>query len=339
MPFYERMNRIGFKPAEIIPFKRVDYRTMQPRSIWSGSPFQGANSPLDPAHIMRTASFGTRLPKPFISEACDANYPLRKYNEDRHVNLEINGGRLLAVMDGHGGARTAEILERSIGDVFKRSLDNHKDDASEALRNAVGELHKLTKDQKEGATLSMVYVPRNENRAYVAVLGDAPVYILDENGNLVTSPEHKISNLTEKEMEALTRKGIESDAYVFGDRLRKPGAGAINLARALGDGPFGDLLGKEADVYSVPLSEKSIILIGSDGIIYPTASKTEQSEQPDLFLSLINGGADARSIVNMAKVNGSTDNITAMVMTFKEPLPMVEREMVNAEELENTMPG
>src|SRR3989344_2288311 len=126
-------------------------------------------------------------------------------------NLE---GCLLAVMDGHRGSAVAEICAREIEKLFAPKDSEH---VEQALRDLVVALNELTYNLEAGSTLSLACVFKDVGdhmKVSTAVLGDSPVVVLDNQGELHISPEHNVrSNLPEREA-AERRGGVYKDGYL-----------------------------------------------------------------------------------------------------------------------------
>jgi len=234
----------------------------------------------------------------------------RFLQEDRYFHKPIGGrgfrGDLLAVMDGHGGPSVAEICKREIDLLFKLNKAN---EARQALRKVVADLNRKTESNHYvGSTLSIVLVLESMNIAWVSILGDSPVIILDEKGKLHTSPEHNIrSNLKEKAA-VEKRGGVCEGGYVFTKDDYRFEQG-LQMSRALGDSHLGKVISRRPEIYAV--RDPRWILVASDGILDPSHFDSEKA------LAAIREYADkratARDLISWVKAIGPRDNVTALV--------------------------
>src|SRR3989338_8077589 len=104
-----------------------------------------------------------------VSHATEQGY--RDYQEDRFFCAAVPSvcptGWLLAVMDGHGGAKTADFCAREMQSLFSACLNAG---ASESiLRTLVIVLHGETRSFREGSTLSIAWVREDRDEVTVAV--------------------------------------------------------------------------------------------------------------------------------------------------------------------------
>lgn len=235
----------------------------------------------------------------------------RESQEDRYViayiEAEHGKGQLMALMDGHGGSSAADKVAQSVEKSFIQALAESKGDIKQALYKAVEVLAYMTQNEKSGTTLSLVYVPDDESRAYVAVIGDSPVIITDKSGKIRVSPEHNVRS-NPGELDAARERGaIYSGGYIF-DPASQSG---LQLSRALGDRELARVLSREPDIYSVELGKESVIIVASDGVFDP--SHGDVSTEITQVVDLVRGGGDAQALVDDASMRMTGDNATAIV--------------------------
>ncbi|MDP1688610.1 MAG: PP2C family serine/threonine-protein phosphatase [bacterium] len=231
----------------------------------------------------------------------------RSYQEDKYVNIVfLNSNcncRLLAVMDGHVGSKVADICADKIGSLFNLENAEHTETA---LQNLVIDLNKVTSDCFEGSTLSMACIQEDQSKVSIAILGDSPVVVLDNSGQLHISPEHNVrSNLKEREA-AIGRGGTYAQGYIFANNDFTNG---LQMSRALGDAYLGNVISHEPEIYTI--NNPMWILVSSDGIFDPNHSELET-----LFAEIrefAERHASAQDIMNWAKSRGLQDNATALV--------------------------
>jgi serine/threonine protein phosphatase PrpC len=241
----------------------------------------------------------------------------RPNQEDRHVNARFeidlvpNGlGRLLAVMDGHGGIRAVQLVEKLLPQLFEEAMLNAGGDVSRAMNVLFDRLAGYTANIESGTTLSLVYLPDNTGMAHWAVLGDSPVVIKGRDGRIFIAPGHNLAaNPEERERVARRGAGYENGYMLIADKGEMLG---LQVSGALGDVRFGSYLTRKPFVGSVPIGHRSFVFVGSDGIF----NRETSHEKDDIrhIVELIKTGHDAYDLVEDALERATGDNVTAMVM-------------------------
>jgi serine/threonine protein phosphatase PrpC len=231
----------------------------------------------------------------------------RYYQEDRSFAKKTTNGLFLGVFDGHGGKWVAEYAAEHTPFLFRSVRKTVKANSEETLRQIFKTLAKDTSDYGSGSTASIVWV--RDNVAHVAILGDSPVMIRDENGNVWHSPEHNIRT-NKPELEAAIARGGKSDGNYLFDKWRIDGPG-LQMSRALGDKELNRVLNREPEIFHIPLGKNSWILACSDGLIDPSHKDAEIDK---IVIEFIEHGADAEELVlAMANIQ-KDDNSTAIVV-------------------------
>src|SRR5688572_25004448 len=92
----------------------------------------------------------------------------RTDQQDRYIIARVqppgypqSNGQLLAVMDGHGGSQTAQILADHLALTVQSSLRANQGRLEPALRDTFHDLNKKTKSEVSGSSLSMVFIPED----------------------------------------------------------------------------------------------------------------------------------------------------------------------------------
>lgn len=277
---------------------------------------------IDGSTELETPATSEAIPQPREALTVYSEQGQKRHQEDRYLAEPISlGGReaqVLAVMDGNHGSRVADLIKEKLTDVIGSSFEGTNGNIIETLQKTVGELDRLTRDMDEGSTLSLVIIPKDEPKAYVAVLGDSPVLISDIDGSISVSPNHN-ARTNPAELKAAMNRGAVGDNSGGGLYLTldpKSGRG-IQLSRALGDRIFDSFLDRKPDVYMVELGENSFVVLATDGVVQPVQvgvdwEVTYTEELKGLIKSIANG-AGAQEIVKAAIENGRGDNVTAIV--------------------------
>ena len=234
----------------------------------------------------------------------------KRYQEDRCVVETLRLGdlrlQMLAIMDGHSGSEVAELVKNILPRIVEDSFLQTGADIPRLLQNAISTIDEHTRYNYSGSTLSMVVIPDNESKAYVAVLGDSPVIILDKEGKAVTSPDHNIrTNLVERN-EAIKRGATTNGRYIYD---QKSGNG-IQMSRALGDASMDSILNRTPEIYEVNLNEDSFIIVATDGVFDPGHDSEFDVHR---VIEAVDGGAEAKDLVKDALERQTGDNATAVV--------------------------
>ena len=228
----------------------------------------------------------------------------RPHQEDRYFFQRIQGkgfrGWFLAVLDGCGGTKTVDICAREL-DTLIPVFDFS--DPEQALRKLVAHLQYAVRDFEDGSTFSAVCIREDTDIAFVAILGDSPVFIWDEEKKFHMSPEHNVDNATELEM-AVSRGGNYAEGRVWG----KQGFG-IKALRVLGVAGMGTIVSHEPVIYSIP--KPRWIALATDGLFKLCRySRKEIITQMERFAK---DRANVYEIIAWARTGVMVDNTTFLV--------------------------
>src|SRR3989344_948795 len=233
-----------------------------------------------------------------------------RYLVDEWTSLSGPEITVLAVMDCYNGTNAVDTVSGNLAFYLELGLKETEGNIGEGLRAAIRYLSSATEHENSGTTLSLVVISAGEMVAHVAVIGDSPVFIQNQQGEIFLIPDHN----------ALTdiagRKAAESRGAIY-DRngyLRDPQTGTrLQMSRVLGDGdmPF---VGREPDIYERRRSADAFVVVASDGI-FDSSVKTKEDKlrQVRYIADMVKAGADAAALTTDALARGSGDNITAIV--------------------------
>ncbi len=239
-----------------------------------------------------------------VSCTCHSEIGSRPYQEDRGLVISSSKGTLLAAIDGHGGDVTAQCVADNLEAIFSQEIT--KLAAKEALFSTFAKLHLLTKADYSGAVLSAVWIPRNLKTAYVAILGDAPVFIKNLGEKPWVAPEHNVrTNLTERQS-AKDAGAIYDDGYIWDSSFTK----GLQMSRTLGDCSLDAILNRRPEVSEIPIRSGAIIIAATDGVLDPFHQDDSQGKH---IIQMVENGADAKDLVLDAIRRNTRDNATAIV--------------------------
>lgn len=236
------------------------------------------------------------------------------YQEDRCVVETLRLGdirlQMLAIMDGHSGSEVADLIKNILPRIVEDSFLQTGLDIPRLLQSAINTIDQHTRYNYSGSTLSMVVIPDYENKAYVAVMGDSPVIILDKDGKAVTSPDHNIRTNLEERNKAIKRGATTNGRYIYD---QKSGNG-IQMSRALGDVSMDSILNRNPEIYEVNLNEDSFVVVATDGVFDPG-----HDTESDVYrvIEMVDKGAEAKDLVKDALERQTGDNATAIVWRAK----------------------
>ena len=236
---------------------------------------------------------------------------MRHSQEDRmfakRLNLKNDKGYFLAVMDGHGGDRVAQLCRDLLAGVIIEVTENKEVVSPVEIQEIFRLLNGQTCEMESGTTLSLVFISHRRGIVHVGVLGDSPVVVKGLDGQVNISPEHNArTNL--KEREAAIKRG----AYYSGKYLCCPSGNGLQMTRSLGDREFINFLNRSPEVYSVNIGLESFVALFSDGLVDPGH---ENSGSMGSVIAMIENGASAFDLVKDALKRKKRDNVTAIVWT------------------------
>lgn len=238
---------------------------------------------------------------------------LRYYQEDRYFTAGYEQGFLIGVFDGHGGTHTSSYAVEEFPAIFSDEIYKAKSPRT-AMRRAVKKLSDATRKYANGSTLSVVWIPATGNTVTCAVIGDSPIIIKDNKGQINIGPDHNVrSNKAEAEA-AVKRGGVIINGYLCGSRYSE---GGLQMARALGDAFLDDVLLRTPDIYSVKVNKDSFVIVATDGAFDP--GHAEFDKAAEAVIKLVEGGSEAQAIVDRALEIKTGDNVTAIVARFEAP--------------------
>jgi protein phosphatase 1L len=222
----------------------------------------------------------------------------------------IDGGKLCAVYDGHGGHEVAEFLANNFHDYFSKTSGPVQQRMAEAFKNADNdEFVKLNK--KAGSTASVVFI--KDNIAHIAHVGDSRV-VLEKDGAVgFATSDHK-PNRADEYVRIEDAKGI-----VFNKRVN----GFLAVSRAFGNYGIDDskkIIISEPEYAERSLTPKNKFLVLATDGLWDVMNNEEVVNTLDIMsygikhLRVEDLDSFAKSLVLLAIQKKSSDNITVMVV-------------------------
>ncbi|MCX6984963.1 MAG: hypothetical protein NT118_09485, partial [Lentisphaerae bacterium] len=224
-------------------------------------------------------------------------------------------GRLMAVLDGHGGARVASLAAGYLPLYFREAMVAVRGQVEQALERTVNSLNKLTGDFKmEGSTISIVYVPDDQSKAFMCMLGDSPIIF---RSRYEYRPRflyvHNVANIEEAKYVFERAWAVSIDrSYYFMPLKDFQFASGLNVTRCLGNCEMLPALRREPVTLAIDLDEQSFVLLCTDG-----CSKGYDVAEAQAMMKAIDAQADARQILLTKPV--WNDNLTAILYRVSKP--------------------
>lgn len=246
------------------------------------------------------------------------------------------GASLFSVFDGHMGDHCSKFLQRYLGRYIYNNR-HYPHDMARALKSAFLRLDhtylKIALGEGRSAGAAAIALLVHKRVLYVANAGDCRAVLCEGGTAVPLSTDHVPSN--ETELERIQRHGVR----VKHGRLRvtsRTGEGlSLNVSRGFGSIAFKDkrrLIGRavtaEPDVRVTCLTRNSeFVVLASDGlwdvmsnehVIDFVRTRLQDKMARDHPNSALFGITTA--LVDQAYLNGGTDNITCIIVTFTEKL-------------------
>jgi len=227
----------------------------------------------------------------------------RDAQEDRFVTVAIPGGIALAVMDGHRGLDVAEYCAKVLPGQMKVIDRKH---IRRSLECVMKRLCTDTKGMSAGSTISIACILQKV--VHIAYLGDSPIIVRTKNGGFFVARDHDVATNAAEREAAIARGGrYKNDGYIRDGSPRN----GLQITRALGDAHLGPIILREAEVHTVPLGPKSVVIVCTDGILNSRYGEFERLATEALLIVEEERENPAGKLVEWA--HRSTDNKTALV--------------------------
>jgi len=232
---------------------------------------------------------------------------LRDYQEDRFVVSRTRDGLLIGVFDGHGGASVSSKAAKILPSTWKRRME-FPPSIETSVCLTCKDINEQTMGMEDGSTMSLVFIPKAQDFAYVAILGDSPVVIQDADGKINISPQHNARSNAEELKQAKNRGAFFDGNYIY---AHYNGHG-IQMTRVLGDRDLGRIVFREPEIYKVAINTESFVLAATDGLFDPSNINTNAAA--GAIAQYIREGATASDLVNRAVATPTGDNVTAILV-------------------------
>ncbi|MCD7773372.1 MAG: protein phosphatase 2C domain-containing protein [Ruminococcus sp.] len=228
---------------------------------------------------------------------------VRSENQDHFKVSMIDQTAIAVVCDGMGGAvaggEASEIASNVVYDrinlsfrpeMTQRNIQNLLVTALKTANTIVYDKSKSDK-LKEGMGTTCVAAIAEDDIAYIASVGDSRAYLLDESGIVQITRDHTYIKMLQSQ-----GKYDENDEKVAGM--------SHIITKAIGTEEDVD-----PDFFEVPLKEKSVLLLCSDGL---TNYLTNEQIYDAVYLKPLETAMN--EMINSCNDSGGKDNITIAII-------------------------
>jgi serine/threonine protein phosphatase PrpC len=261
-----------------------------------------------------------------------------------------NGGRFVAVFDGHGGSDVSFMLQERLYNIYRKLLsekhwESRDGDSSQerrsipsvsshvgAIRGALEKIEKYVLKEEDlvyqGSTAVAVIMHVNENGGKTllsANIGDSRAVLSRKGKAIELTRDHKPNDEREKARIRALGEDIQWDPYGQLYRVRD-----LSLSRAIGDRFAKPIVSSEAEIKHFLLAEEEdeFIILASDGL-WDVMSSQEAVNY--IHQSLRNPSSTSRDwnkdisrnniskkVANEALERGSADNVCVIIVWLRD---------------------
>uniref|UniRef100_A0A6B2E7N1 Putative 205 kDa microtubule-associated protein n=1 Tax=Phlebotomus kandelakii TaxID=1109342 RepID=A0A6B2E7N1_9DIPT len=257
----------------------------------------------------------------------------RRIMEDRHVVVDDYNGLFAvkatdsqrtgfyAIFDGHGGLDAAAYSVSHLHYHLSESVF-YPDSPAEAIKDAFIRTDEAFIQKSEyrtlkGGTTALCVLHRPEEKwLYVGWVGDTQALLVKNRKVFQTVKSHKADD--ESEQKRIARQGGACIMYNGVWRVN----GQLAITRAIGDVDYKPYVTSEPEIMSIPLDgDEDFLIMASDGL-------WDHVKEDDAAITVYNMAAQkatdnspciSKCLVEKAKADGSTDNITIIIVFLKDP--------------------
>lgn len=230
----------------------------------------------------------------------------RENNQDSLFVSNVEDLPLFIVADGMGGHNAGEIASsvavETIKEKFIGNKENlrSKEDIIKTIKDSVYEANKRIYFKALGApecsgmgtTLTMSYIFHNE--IYIGHIGDSRAYHISDRG---------IEQLTEDD--SLVNELIKNGSITKEEAINHPQRNIITKA-------LGTSIDIEINIQTIKYKSGDILIICSDGL----SNMVKENKVFDIIKAEEDISLACEILVELAKKNGGSDNITLIIIKF-----------------------
>jgi len=241
----------------------------------------------------------------------DRNARYRRTMEDAHViidsfdNKPTNG--YFAIYDGHGGRGAVDFVAKELHKNFSDCYSK-ADNIAAAWKQAYLKTDTQIAEAKilySGTTAATAFIRKKDDERWLhsANVGDARVVLVRGGKAIRLTIEHKGSDETE------AKRIVDAGGFIVLNRVN----GILAVTRSLGDCAMKEYVTGEPYTMDVKLTaEDTHVIIACDGLW----DVCTDQDAVDLMVTEKDADAMSKKLLQHALKNGSTDNVSVMVIVL-----------------------
>lgn len=236
-------------------------------------------------------------------------------NTVEHPFRELADESFLAVYDGFCGSKGAQLAKEELHELFALALGQGKSPRQameEAFHLADKKIEAIGEDV--GAAAAVIYV--YGERVLVANVGDVRIVLERSRKAVRLTQDHKPDDAEER-LRIEKAGGSVTESFLLSKDLRIPARveGQLTMSRALGARGIGELVPAQPHINEFDLHRgDGRAILASDGLW----SKIDDQEAVDLTRRMKYPKNAGEFLMREAEKRGSRDNITVIVVDFKQ---------------------
>ncbi|SCU82932.1 LAMI_0C01398g1_1 [Lachancea mirantina] len=262
-----------------------------------------------------------------VGVAENRNAKFRKTMEDVHTYVENFASRLdwgyFGVFDGHAGNQASKWCGSQLHTVIeKRILEDETRDVRDVLNESFIDVDECINSQLSGNSgctaavgilrwevpdrlpTGLIDLDQHKRMLYTANVGDTRIVLFRDGQSVRLTYDHKASDSLE--MQRVEQAG----GLIMKSRVN----GMLAVTRSLGDKFFDSLVVGNPFTTSVEITTTDrFLIIACDGLW----DVVEDQKACEMIKNLTDANEAAKKLVRYALENGTTDNVTVMVVFFE----------------------
>lgn len=253
-----------------------------------------------------------------VGFADDPNSRYRQSNEDAHMFLDEFAGRrdsaYFAIYDGHGGREAVEPVQRRLHELFAEELERANSSPRESFERAYSRMDSELESRRclyVGSTAITCLVCRDaatgRRMLYTANAGDSRALLYRRGvGAVRLSYDHKASD------EGEARRVNDNGGFIACKRV----LGVLSISRAFGDFALKHVVISEPFTSAEELrdDDDTHLILACDGLFDVMSDEEVVRLVTEEDALREDAQAAAEALVKRALREGSTDNISVMVV-------------------------
>lgn len=260
-----------------------------------------------------------------VGIAENRNSKFRKSMEDVHTYVKNFASRLdwgyFAIFDGHAGTQASKWCGSNLHQIVEHKiLDDETKDVRDVLNDAFLEIDQEINNKLDGnsgctaavcvlrwelpdniSNLDEVTLSQHRRKLYTANVGDSRIVLFRKDTSIRLTYDHKASDPLE--MQRVEQAG----GLIMKNRVN----GMLAVTRSIGDKFFDKLVIGNPFTTSVEITdEDQFLIIACDGLW----DVIDDQDACELIKDIKDPNEAAKKLVRYALQNGTTDNVTVMLV-------------------------